>query len=75
MAAIAHDAGPPGPAPQADTPDARFLSLLGRPVQHPQPLGDYLPARRVGNVVYLSTTPAKLGSTITFPGVVGRGRT
>jgi enamine deaminase RidA (YjgF/YER057c/UK114 family) len=72
MAAIAHDAGPPSPAPQADTPDARFLSLLGRPVQQPQPLGDYLPARRVGNVVYLSTTPAKLGSRITFPGVVGR---
>jgi enamine deaminase RidA (YjgF/YER057c/UK114 family) len=54
------------------TADARFLSLLGRLVQQPQPLGDYLPARRVGNVVYLSTTPAKIGSAITFPGVVGR---
>jgi enamine deaminase RidA (YjgF/YER057c/UK114 family) len=54
------------------TADVRFLSLLGRPVQQPQPLGDYLPARRVGNVVYVSTTPAKLGNAPTFPGVVGR---
>ena len=54
------------------TADARFLSLLGRPVQQPQPLGDYVPARRVGNVVYVSTTPAKLGNAPTFPGVVGR---
>jgi enamine deaminase RidA (YjgF/YER057c/UK114 family) len=54
------------------TADARFLSLLARPVQQPQPLGDYLPARRVGNVVYVSTTPAKNGSSVTFPGVVGR---
>jgi enamine deaminase RidA (YjgF/YER057c/UK114 family) len=75
MAALAHDSKPPLPAAspaRGDTTDARFLSLLGRPVQQPQPLGDYLPARRVGNVVYLSTTPAKLGSAITFPGVVGR---
>ena len=56
----------------AMTADARFLSLLGRPVQQPQPLGDYVPARRVGNVVYVSTTPAKLGNAPTFPGVVGR---
>jgi enamine deaminase RidA (YjgF/YER057c/UK114 family) len=54
------------------TADARFLSLLGRPVQQPQPLGDYVPARRVGSVVYVSTTPAKTGSSVTFPGVVGR---
>lgn len=53
-------------------PDDRFLELLGRPVQQPQPLGDYLPARRVGNIVYVSTTPAKLGNAPTFPGVVGR---
>lgn len=54
------------------TADARFLSLLGRPVQQPQPLGDYVPARRVGDVVYVSTTPAKLGNAPTYPGVVGR---
>ena len=41
-------------------------------MQQPQPLGDYVPARRVGNVVYVSTTPAKTGSSVTFPGVVGR---
>jgi enamine deaminase RidA (YjgF/YER057c/UK114 family) len=52
--------------------DRRFLALLGRPVQRPQPLGDYVPARRVGNVVYLSTTPAKIGNAPTYPGVVGR---
>jgi enamine deaminase RidA (YjgF/YER057c/UK114 family) len=52
--------------------DRRFLALLGRPVQQPQPLGDYVPARRVGNVVYVSTTPAKVGNTPTYPGVVGR---
>jgi enamine deaminase RidA (YjgF/YER057c/UK114 family) len=59
----------------ADKPadaDARLLGLLGRPVQRPQPIGDYLPARRVGGLVFLSTTPAKIGSTITFPGVLGR---
>lgn len=53
------------------TADARFLALLGRPVQRPEPLGDYVPARRVGNVVYVSTTPGKLGSSPTYPGVVG----
>jgi enamine deaminase RidA (YjgF/YER057c/UK114 family) len=52
--------------------DRRFLAALGRPVQQPQPLGDYVPARRVGNVVYISTTPAKLGNAPTYPGVVGR---
>ncbi len=50
------------------TADVRFLSLLGRPVQQPQPLGDYVPARRVGNVVYVSTTPAKLGNALDLPG-------
>ena len=51
--------------------DAAFVSVLGRPVQKPQPIGDYVPARRVGNLVFLSATPAKLGSKITYPGVVG----
>jgi enamine deaminase RidA (YjgF/YER057c/UK114 family) len=52
--------------------DTRFLRLLGRDVGKPQPIGDYVPARRVGSLVFLSTTPAKVGSTITFPGIVGR---
>jgi enamine deaminase RidA (YjgF/YER057c/UK114 family) len=59
-------------SPARPAVDRRFLALLGRPVQQPQPLGDYVPARRVGNVVYISTTPAKLGNAPTFPGVVGR---
>ncbi|HTO48902.1 MAG TPA: RidA family protein [Burkholderiales bacterium] len=59
-------------ASQIHTADGRFLALLGRAVQQPQPLGDYVPARRVGNLVYLSTTPAKTGRAVTFPGVVGR---
>ena len=58
--------------PAQTAADRRFLALLGRPVQQPQPLGDYVPARRVGNVVYLSTTPAKTGRSVTYPGVVGR---
>lgn len=51
--------------------DARFAKLLGRPVQEPHPIGDYVPARRVGTLIFLSATPAKVGSTITYPGVVG----
>ena len=51
--------------------DARFARLLGRPVQKPQPIGDYVPARRVGSLIFLSATPAKIGSSISYPGVVG----
>ncbi|MFO1363993.1 MAG: RidA family protein [Burkholderiales bacterium] len=60
------------PSQARGAPDHRFLTLLGRAVQRPEPLGDYVPARRVGNVVYLSTTPAKTGREVTYPGVVGR---
>ena len=52
--------------------DARFAELLGRPIQKPQPIGDYVPARRVGSLIFLSATPAKIGSAITYPGVVGK---
>ena len=51
--------------------DASFLRLLGRPVQKPLPIGDYVPARRVGSLIFLSGTPAKIGSKISYPGVVG----
>ena len=51
--------------------DARFSELLGRPIQKPQPIGDYVPARRVGSLIFLSATPAKIGSAISYPGVVG----
>ena len=57
-------------AAEADI-DAAFVSILRRPVQKPQPIGDYVPARRVGNLIFLSATPAKIGSKITYPGVVG----
>ena len=52
--------------------DARFAKLLGRRVQEPHPIGDYVPARRVGSLIFLSATPAKVGSTITYHGVVGK---
>ena len=52
--------------------DARFTEVLGRPVQKPQPIGDYVPARRVGSLIFLSATPAKIGSAISYPGVVGK---
>ena len=58
-------------APTLDV-DARLIEMLGRPVEAPQPIGDYVPARRVAGLVFLSTTPAKRGARIMFPGVVGR---
>lgn len=63
--------GTPGAASPADV-DARFARLLDRPVQKPHPIGDYVPARRVGSLIFLSATPAKIGSKITYPGVVGK---
>ncbi len=41
--------------------DARLVEILGRPVMKPQPVGAYVPARRVGNVLYLSTAAARDG--------------
>jgi hypothetical protein len=31
-----------------------------------------VPARRVGTLIFLSATPAKIGSKISYPGVVGK---
>lgn len=63
--------GTRAPAAQADI-DSRFAKLLGRPAQRPKPIGDYVPARRVGSLIFLSATPAKIGSSISYPGVLGK---
>ena len=52
--------------------DGRLLQSLGRPVQKPATFGEYVPARRSGNLLFLSTTPAKTGKSATYPGIVGR---
>ena len=52
--------------------DARLIELLGRPVGRPQPVGAYVPARRSGNLLYLSTTVARdRGGVPLFKGAVG----
>jgi enamine deaminase RidA (YjgF/YER057c/UK114 family) len=51
--------------------DERFLKLLGRPVAKPQPVGDYVPACRVGNLLYLSTTYARVAGKPVHTGLVG----
>jgi hypothetical protein len=52
--------------------DSRLLQILGRPVQKPATFGEYVPVRRSGNLVFLSTTPAKTGKAATYPRIVGR---
>lgn len=52
--------------------DAQFLRSLGRPLRTPQPIGDYLPARRSGQLLYLSTVVARTDGTPDYRGLVGR---
>jgi enamine deaminase RidA (YjgF/YER057c/UK114 family) len=51
--------------------DERFLKLLGRPPATPHPVGDYIPACRVGNLLYLSTTYARVAGKPVHLGLVG----
>lgn len=58
-----------------DSPDRRFLQLLGRPPAKPEPIGLYAAARRVGNLLYLSTTVARQNGQPIHQGLVGRDLT
>ncbi|MFC3712784.1 RidA family protein [Sphingoaurantiacus capsulatus] len=51
--------------------DQRFLKLLGRAPRPAQPIGDYVPARRSGRILYLSTTTARTDGQPDFRGKVG----
>lgn len=65
----AHAQGAPMPRPSTSQ---LFIDRLGRAPERPRPIGKYVPARRVTPLVFLSATPAKYGSTILHPGVLGR---
>lgn len=64
-------ASTPLKAAEPSTRDARLLELLGRPVVKPQPVGAYVPARRAGNLLYLSTTVARDKGVPLFKGAIG----
>jgi enamine deaminase RidA (YjgF/YER057c/UK114 family) len=51
--------------------DRRFLAALGRAPLPPSPIGDYVPARRSGQLLYCSTTTARTGGTPIYQGAVG----
>jgi enamine deaminase RidA (YjgF/YER057c/UK114 family) len=55
--------------------DAQFLRILGRGASPPAPIGLYLPARRSGNLLFLSTTVARANGEPRFRGQVGRDLT
>lgn len=61
-----------GGTADASARDARLRAILGRPVAKPQPVGAYVPGRRVGTVLYLSTAVARDGTgKPLFAGAVG----
>lgn len=51
--------------------DRRFLEALGRPPRAPAPIGDYVPVRRSGRILYLSTTTARTNGVPDFQGTIG----
>lgn len=51
--------------------DQRFLAALGRPPRPAQPIGDYVPVRRSGRILYLSTTTARTDGQPDFRGALG----
>jgi enamine deaminase RidA (YjgF/YER057c/UK114 family) len=51
--------------------DQRFLKALGRAPRPAQPIGDYVPVRRSGRILYLSTTTARTDGQPDFRGKVG----
>ena len=57
-------------APTA-TVDQRFLKALGRPPRPPAPIGNYVPVRRSGRILYMSTTTARTNGVPDFQGAVG----
>lgn len=55
-----------------DPADRRLVELLGRPPAPPEPIGLYSPGRRVGHLLYLSTTVARQKGQPIHQGLVGR---
>ncbi|HEY0597974.1 RidA family protein [Sphingopyxis sp.] len=55
--------------------DAQFRRMLGRDVNEPEPIGLYRPARRAGQMLYLSTTVARREGVPLYSGLVGRDLT
>lgn len=51
--------------------DPRFLAALGRPPRAPAPIGNYVPVRRSGRILYMSTTTARTDGVPDFRGAVG----
>lgn len=51
--------------------DQRFLKALGRPPRPPAPIGNYVPVRRSGRLLYMSTTTARTAGVPDFQGAVG----
>ena len=59
-------------APDEDVADRRLVELLGRPPAEPEPIGLYAASRRVGHLLYLSTTVARQNGQPKYQGLVGR---
>ena len=51
--------------------DQRFLKALGRAPRPPAPIGNYVPVRRSGRILYMSTTTARTNGIPDFQGAVG----
>jgi enamine deaminase RidA (YjgF/YER057c/UK114 family) len=51
--------------------DRRFLEALGRPPRAPAPIGNYVPIRRSGRILYMSTTTARTDGVPDYRGAVG----
>ncbi len=60
----------PAAAPASEV-DQRFLKALGRPPRPPSPVGDYVPVRRSGRLLFLSTTTARTNGVPDFRGTIG----
>lgn len=61
-----------GFAAKEDSADQRLVELLGRPPAQPEPIGLYAASRRVGRLLYLSTTVARQNGQPIHQGLVGR---
>jgi enamine deaminase RidA (YjgF/YER057c/UK114 family) len=51
--------------------DRRFLTALGRSPRPPSPVGDYVPIRRSGQLLFLSTTTARTNGVPDYRGTIG----
>lgn len=61
-----------GAEPSPFSRDGQFLRILGRDPEPPKPIGLYAPARRSGDLLFLSTTVARTDGVPNCRGLVGR---